>query len=138
MAERTEPQPQRDFCCRSAADGGMINNRLNVLLQQAGAAVGGAGDPGRIRTCDHKLRRLVLYPAELRGRRAGDHRVIASGDAFGNRRLRGRGGLAAHPVVAEIVGVALRLLGFLVRRDDGVVETVLVGVGHGFVECGEA
>ena len=26
------------------------------------------GDPGRIRTCDHQLRRLVLYPAELRGR----------------------------------------------------------------------
>src|SRR5579872_2488545 len=30
------------------------------------------GDPGRIRTCDHKLRRLVLYPAELRGLAAGD------------------------------------------------------------------
>ena len=26
------------------------------------------GDPGRIRTCDHSLRRRVLYPAELRGR----------------------------------------------------------------------
>ena len=25
------------------------------------------GDPGRIRTCDPQLRRLVLYPAELRG-----------------------------------------------------------------------
>lgn len=25
------------------------------------------GDPGRIRTCDHSLRRRVLYPAELRG-----------------------------------------------------------------------
>ena len=24
------------------------------------------GDPGRIRTCDHRLRRPVLYPAELR------------------------------------------------------------------------
>jgi hypothetical protein len=27
------------------------------------------GDPGRIRTCDHSLRRRVLYPAELRGHR---------------------------------------------------------------------
>ena len=27
----------------------------------------GNGDPGRIRTCDHSLRRRVLYPAELRG-----------------------------------------------------------------------
>ena len=27
-----------------------------------------AGDPGRIRTCDHRLRRPVLYPAELRDR----------------------------------------------------------------------
>ncbi len=26
------------------------------------------GDPDRIRTCDHLLRRQVLYPAELRGR----------------------------------------------------------------------
>ncbi len=25
------------------------------------------GDPCRIRTCDHLLRRQVLYPAELRG-----------------------------------------------------------------------
>src|SRR5437763_2512280 len=25
------------------------------------------GDPGRIRTCDHSLRRRVIYPAELRG-----------------------------------------------------------------------
>src|SRR5206468_12576265 len=93
-----------------------------------------AGDPGRIRTCDHKLRRLVLYPAELRGRRAGECGVIASGGAFGNRRLRSSGGLAAHLIVAEIVGVALWLLGLRMRRDDGVVETALVGVCHGFVE----
>jgi hypothetical protein len=25
------------------------------------------GDPGRIRTCDPQLRRLMLYPTELRG-----------------------------------------------------------------------
>jgi hypothetical protein len=35
----------------------MINHRLNVLLQQESAAEW-VGDPGRIRTCDHKLRRL--------------------------------------------------------------------------------
>jgi hypothetical protein len=27
------------------------------------------GDPGRNRTCDQQLRRLLLYPTELRGRR---------------------------------------------------------------------
>jgi hypothetical protein len=31
-------------------------------------ALGTAGAPGRIRTCDPKLRRLVLYPTELRAR----------------------------------------------------------------------
>ena len=33
--------------------------------------VGPNGAPGRIRTCDHPLRRRVLYPAELRARDAG-------------------------------------------------------------------
>src|SRR5438105_3662083 len=47
-------------------------------------------------------------------------------------------GLAAHPVIAEIVGVALRLLGLGMRCDDGVVETVLGGVSKGFVEGREA
>src|SRR5262249_53905816 len=40
------------------------------------------GDPGRIRTCDHSLRRRVLYPAELRGRRP--RRLIASRAESGN------------------------------------------------------
>src|SRR5437868_5738007 len=47
-------------------------------------------------------------------------------------------GLEAHPVVAEIVGVALRLLDLVMRRDDGVVETLLLGKGDGFVECSKA
>src|SRR5437016_14151506 len=34
-------------------------------------------------------------------------------------------GLGAHPVVAEIVGVALRLRGHFMRRDARVVETQL-------------
>ena len=32
------------------------------------AFAGEFGAPGRIRTCDHELRRHVLYPAELRAR----------------------------------------------------------------------
>jgi hypothetical protein len=60
---------------------------------QEHATDGGVGDPGRIRTCDHKLRRLVLYPAELRGRRAGDYRVIASSGSFGNCGCRVEEGL---------------------------------------------
>ena len=35
------------------------------VFSQAPAAI---GDPGRTRTCDQQLRRLLLYPAELRGR----------------------------------------------------------------------
>ena len=34
------------------------------------------GDPGRIRTCDHRLRRPVLYPAELRDRRHRSGRCL--------------------------------------------------------------
>lgn len=34
---------------------------------QCTQAVGKFGDPGRIRTSDLKLRRLALYPTELRG-----------------------------------------------------------------------
>ena len=34
------------------------------------------GAPGRIRTCDPKLRRLVLYPSELRARGAAIARIV--------------------------------------------------------------
>jgi hypothetical protein len=41
---------------------------VSLRVRQKGWKLGGnAGDPGRIRTCDHSLRRRVLYPAELRG-----------------------------------------------------------------------
>ena len=44
------------------------------------------GDPGRIRTCDPQLRRLVLYPAELRGpRRPGLPGLAARGKVRSQR-----------------------------------------------------
>ena len=46
------------------------------------------GAPGRIRTCDLKLRRLVLYPAELRARTS---RKVAAIDAQRNRGVSGSG-----------------------------------------------
>jgi hypothetical protein len=49
---------------------GMLGGFPSVLLARAGARGGVAriGDPGRIRTSDPQLRRLMLYPTELRGR----------------------------------------------------------------------
>ena len=47
---------------------------------------GNIGDPGRIRTCDHSLRRRVLYPAELRGRVPGTAALIASRAVNDNHR----------------------------------------------------
>jgi hypothetical protein len=41
---------------------------VSLRVRQNGwKLAGNAGDPGRIRTGDHSLRRRVLYPAELRG-----------------------------------------------------------------------
>ena len=56
------------------------------MLEQASSttfAVG--GDPGRTRTCNHRLRRSVLYPVELRGRTAR-RRVSGSRRSGGRRR----------------------------------------------------
>src|SRR5215208_5907732 len=46
----------------------------------------GGGDPGWIRTSDPQLRRLMLYPAELRGRIAGLPAAPQAGKAGANRR----------------------------------------------------
>src|SRR6202045_5390334 len=70
------------------------------------------GDPGRIRTCDHSLRRRVLYPAELRGY------FVRFAPATRQN------GSVENAVVAEIVRIALRLLGAVVRSDHRVVEPV--------------
>ena len=51
----------------------------------------GAGDPGRIRTCGHPLRRRVLYPAELRGRTPGECRAEPTASRAPGKR--GQGGL---------------------------------------------
>src|SRR5690606_25036585 len=69
------------------------------------------GDPCRTRTCDNLLRRQVLYPAELRGRRT---RSVRPGTAA---------------IVPEIVrighGPAAGLLGFLQMK----LATVPLGIG---------
>ena len=73
------------------------------------------GDPGRIRTCDHSLRRRVLYPAELRGRPPAPlaYRIES-------RDRQSRRGSAADPIVPKIVGIALRLLSAVMWGDDSV------------------
>ena len=56
--------------------------RLAVPSGCAQHVAGVAGAPGRIRTCDLKIRSLVLYPAELRARAAAQLTAI---DAQRNR-----------------------------------------------------
>lgn len=51
----TNPPHPRCRCGKEIDYRNTINNLIEI------------GDPGRIRTCDHSLRRRVLYPAELRG-----------------------------------------------------------------------
>ena len=51
-----------------AYDRGSIFVRSGERARAVGC--GPVGVPGRIRTCDPQLRRLLLYPTELRGRRA--------------------------------------------------------------------
>ncbi len=56
--------PAIHFRCRPTVDVGPRDNGETALT----ATWGGIGDPGRTRTSDQQLRRLLLYPAELRGR----------------------------------------------------------------------
>ena len=57
------------------------------------ADVGRAGEarhlsaPGRTRTCDLEIRRLLLYPAELRGRGIGNYIVLDIGSQRCSSRL---------------------------------------------------
>ena len=93
------------------------------------------GDPGRIRTCDHSLRRRVLYPTELRGR---GQLVIEAGrhDRQLPRSKHARS--EANPVVTEIVGVTFRLLDAVMGFDDSIVEAVFLGKRHRLLERGKA
>ncbi len=76
-----------------------------------------AGAPGRIRTCDLRLRRPTLYPAELRAR-VGKHRVTdtpgpqtrndqCSRTSAGRQTRRVRRGAGCSRVVDEGVGRAV-------------------------------
>ena len=63
--------PTSDCCCLQNAASPL--SRVGGHAEQAHSGVifswfcrRSGGDPGRIRTCDHRLRRPVLYPAELR------------------------------------------------------------------------
>ena len=63
--------------------------RLNAqIVPQAEAK---AGAPGRIRTCDPKLRRLVLYPTELRAPALALTRFAAQRNRLALFRRRGVG-----------------------------------------------
>lgn len=58
------------------------------------------GDPGRIRTYDHSLRRRVLYPTELRGRRKVARHMIGGPAGMaraGARIIRASGSVQRLP-----------------------------------------
>lgn len=64
----------------------MIHGRLNIeqalrldIGEEAAVNIVLYGDPGRTRTCDHRLRRPVLYPAELRDRAGLTRRSVRPG-----------------------------------------------------------
>src|SRR3546814_6686497 len=60
----------------------LLNNDLSLRTVEPGASLGQLllGDPGTIRTCDLRLRRASLYPAELRGQ------LSHQGEKAGRRR----------------------------------------------------
>src|SRR5467141_4089216 len=67
--------------------------------------------------------------------------VAGSGAALSHRRARAAissAALAAHPAVAEVVGIAFHLRGSLVIFDQRVFEAVLLGEGERLVERIEA
>src|SRR5690606_3930326 len=81
------------------------------------------GDPCRTRTCDHRLRRPVLYPAELRGlprSRRGGGGVMSMGP-----------GLPA--IVAEIVGIGDAVASRFLRLHDAIGDAVPLGIGNGLL-----
>lgn len=88
--------------CRRLADGGELNadSQNEACMTESGAAHAKSdrvlrenGDPCRIRTCDHMLRRQVLYPAELRGHepcralRGGQHMPETAAKLNGRRSI---------------------------------------------------
>ena len=56
-------RPQASFCLAFLSVRIRLVSRIKKGLPNGGFLF---GDPGRIRTCDPQLRRLLLYPAELR------------------------------------------------------------------------
>src|SRR5882724_10268083 len=118
---RAPYNPKERFCCRSAADGGMFNHWLNVLLQRGGAAVALATPAGfepATTRLEGECSIQLSYGVDGWASAALSHPAPRSAIVGCGVAQR----LAAHPIVAEIVGVALRLLGLLMRRDDGVIE----------------
>jgi hypothetical protein len=78
----------------AAAGRRVYTNSPRTLVNIPGRNKSGA--PGRTRTCDHRLRRPVLYPAELRAR---DGRILT---ARGPAPQRGGPKMPAE----ELVGAA--------------------------------
>ena len=77
------------------------------------------GAPGRIRTCDLRIRSPLLYPAELRGPRGTREGPARSGRPDSNRRPFG-------PKPNALPGCATpRLRGSMARREDGDIEQAL-------------
>lgn len=76
---------------RAGLSRGPWDRSMRTLTGPWSGAGGGNGDPGVTRTRNRSLRRRVLYPVELRGRKAGKS---------SNRRVFKRGGHHIHSVGA--------------------------------------
>ena len=66
------------ICCRFSCHADSISGPTNEAQKAFRPYWELDGAPDRIRTCDPKLRRLVLYPTELRARAEGRHRPSGS------------------------------------------------------------
>ena len=86
---------ETSYSTREIAKPGLKRNRARLAMD------GLYGAPGRSRTCDRQLRRLVLYPTELRALVAVSHAIPGAtnilrpnpgpaihGRAFGGARVR--------------------------------------------------
>ena len=79
-----------------------------------------AGAPGRTRTCDHRLRRPVLYPTELRARTGSKYQCNKSFDgSVGSSWPEGR--CSFHPSNAPTLCANSRLLHL--RQSGGPAES---------------
>src|SRR5579885_195840 len=112
-----------------------------MVIRRFMASPEDAGGPGRNRTCNPQLRRLLLYPlsygalrAGIRKSESGLAKTIPPISRFRFRRPRSPAGLMGpgnFPVEAEIVGIGLRSGHRRLGLEHRIGNAVLFGIGDG-------